>query len=166
VSRGRADVRRDESGVTVIEIVVIFVVFAILAAIVVPQLGNVLGIMRSKGAAEEVASAIRLARQYAITRGNPHCVRFSGGPPNTQFTIYQDAGCSTADPQHANTKIAHGFAVTSPSNLSIIFNPVGIVTNFPPADPTVTLGVDTSPPSCLSSVLVTLYGGVRVTHGC
>ena len=54
----------------------------------------------------------------------------------------------------------------SPNNLSIVFNAVGNVTNFAPGNPSVTLGVDTVPSVCLSSVLVTLFGGVRVTHGC
>jgi prepilin-type N-terminal cleavage/methylation domain-containing protein len=158
--------RRDESGVTLTEVAVVLVVMAILAAAIVPTLGNVLAIMRSKGAAEEVASAVRLARQYAITRGNSHCIRFSGAPVNTVFTIYQDAGCTSAMPSHTGQSIGHEFAIVSPNNLSIVFNPVGNVTNFTPGNPTVTLGVDSNPPVCLSSVLVSLYGGVRVTHGC
>jgi prepilin-type N-terminal cleavage/methylation domain-containing protein len=157
--------RRDESGVTLTEVAVVLVVMALLAAAIFPALGNVLAVMRSKGAAEEVASAVRLTRQYAITRGNSHCIRFSGSP-NTFYTIYEDGGCATAMPAHTNQAIGHEFAVVTPSGLAIVFNPVGNVTNFTPGNPTVTLGVDTSPSVCLSSVLVSLYGGVRVTHGC
>jgi Tfp pilus assembly protein FimT len=157
--------RRDEAGITLIEIAVVLVVVALLSAAIFPALGNVLQIMRSKGAAEEIASAVRLARQYAITRGNPHCIQFSNSP-NTVFTIYQDAGCTSIVPGHDNRTISHEFAVVSPNNLSIVFNAVGNVTNFPPGNPSVTLGVDTVPSVCLSSVLVTLFGGVRVTHGC
>ena len=153
--------RRGESGVTLIEIAVVLVVVALLAVAIFPALGNVLEIMRSKGAAEEVASAIRLARQYAITRGNDHCITFSGSP-NTKFTIYQDAACTSVVPGHTDQEIGHGFAIVNPANLSIVFTPVGNVA--PPA--TVTLQVDTSPAVCLSSVLVTLFGGVRVTYGC
>jgi prepilin-type N-terminal cleavage/methylation domain-containing protein len=156
--------RRDESGVTLTEVAVVLVVMAILAAAIIPTLGNVLEVMRSKGAAEEVASLVRLARQYAITRGNSHCIRFSGSP--TRVDIFEDAGCSVFMPAHTDQKIGHGFSIVTPSNLSIIFNPVGNVTNFTPGNPTVTLGVDSNPPVCLSSVLVSLYGGVRVTHGC
>jgi len=153
--------RRDESGVTLIELVVILLVVGLLAVAIFPSLGNVLEIMRSKGAAEEVASAIRLARQYAITRGNDHCIRFSGSP-NTKFTLYQDTACTSVVPEHPGQDIGHGFTIVSPVNLSIVFTPVGNVVG----GATVELGVDSSPPICLSSVLVTLYGGVRVTHGC
>jgi prepilin-type N-terminal cleavage/methylation domain-containing protein len=153
--------RRDESGVTLTEVAVVLVVLALLAAAIFPALGNVLQVMRSKGAAEEVASAVRLARQYAITRGNDHCIAFSGSP-NSVFTIFQDAGCTTAVPGHTGQEIGHGFAVVSPANQSIVFNPVGNVVG----GTGVTLSVDTSPSVCLSSVLVTLFGGVRVAHGC
>lgn len=154
--------RRGESGVTLIEIAVVLVVVALLAVAIFPALGNVLEIMRSKGAAEEVASAIRLARQYAITRGNDHCITFSVSPPPAHFTIYQDTACTSVVPGHTNQEIGHGFAVVNPANLSIVFTPVGNVVG----GTTVTLEVDSAPPVCLSSVLVTFFGGVRVSHGC
>jgi prepilin-type N-terminal cleavage/methylation domain-containing protein len=153
--------RRGESGVTLIEIAVVLVVVSLLAVAIFPALGNVLEIMRSKGAAEEVAGAIRLTRQYAITRGNDHCITFSGSP-NTTFTIYQDTACTSVVPGHTDQDIGHGFAVVNPANLSIVFTPVGNVVGGASA----TLEVDTAPPVCPSSVLVTFFGGVRVTHGC
>jgi len=166
--------RRDEPGFTLIEVAVILTVLAILLAAVFPTLGNILKIMASKGASEEVAGAIRLARQYAITRGANHCVLFVAGPPGT-YTIRQapdNANCTGATVE-GPIDITQGLAlvrlvdgVGNPAGDSIIFNPIGNVANFSPANPSVTAGVDTVPASCLSSVLVTLYGGVRVSRSC
>ena len=130
--------------------------------------------MASKGASEEVAGAIRLARQYAITRGTNHCVAFAG-PPGTTYTVRaapDNANCTGVVAEGPVT-ITQGLAlvrlvdgVGNPAGNVIIFNPIGNVANFSPANPSVTAGVDTQPASCLSSVLVTLYGGVRVSRSC
>jgi Tfp pilus assembly protein FimT len=151
---------------TLVELAVILVILSILAVALYPSLGNVLKVTASKGAAEEVAGAVRLARQYAITRGSNHCIAFSGSP-NTTFTIKTastDSACDGGAIQPAQA-IGHGLAVVSPTNLSIIFNGVGNVRNFAPGNPTVTLTVDTTPSTCANNVLVTLYGGVRVSQG-
>ena len=166
--------RRDESGVTLTEIAVVLVVLSLLLVAVFPSLGNLLQIMASKGASEEVAGAIRLARQYAITQATNHCVVFVG-PPGTSYTIKQapDSANCTGSTVEGPIEITQGLAlvrlvdgVGNPAGNTIIFNPIGNVANFSPANPSVTAGVDTVPPSCLSSVLVTVYGGVRVSRSC
>jgi prepilin-type N-terminal cleavage/methylation domain-containing protein len=157
---------RNQSGMTLVELVVTVAIIAILAATVYSSLGNVLQVTESKGASEQVAASIRLARQYAITRGENHCIEFVG-TPNTSFRIRvapNNANCTGTIVQ-SSTAIGHGLAIVSPANLSIIFDGVGNVKNFAPGNPTVTLQVDTSPHSCRYDVLVTLYGGVRVTEG-
>ncbi len=156
---------RNQSGVTIVEMVVILAIIAILGATVYASLGNVLQVTESKGASQQVSSSIRLARQYAITRGQNHCIEFIGSP-NTTFRIRQapdNSNCTGAIVQ-STTAIGHGLAVVSPPNLSIIFDGVGNVKNFAPGNPTVTLQVDTVPHSCQYNILVTLYGGVRVTE--
>jgi type II secretory pathway pseudopilin PulG len=158
--------RCSQSGVTLVELVVILAILAVMGVAVYAQLGNVLQVTGAKGASEQVAASIRLARQYAITRGQSHCIQFTGSP-NTSFRILattDNTSCSGAIVQDLRD-IGHGLAIISPTNLSIIFDGIGVVRNFPPGNPTVTLAVDTSPPSCPYSVLVTLHGGVRVTQG-
>lgn len=157
---------RSQSGVTLVELVVIMGIIAVLGAAVFSSLGNVMQVTESKGASEQVAASIRLARQYAITRGQHHCIQFAG-TPNTAFLIREapnDANCNGTLVQ-SSTAIGHGLAVVNPNDLTIIFNGVGTVRNFPPGNPTVTLQVDTEPHSCRYDVLVTLYGGVRVSQG-
>ena len=157
---------RSQSGVTLVELVVILAIIAVLGVAVFSSLGNVLQVTESKGASEQVAASIRLARQYAITRGERHCIQFVG-TPNTSFVIRiapDNANCSGSIVQ-SSTAIGHGLAVLSPDNLAIIFDGVGNMKNFAPGNPTVTVQVDTQPHSCRYDVLVTLYGGVRVSQG-
>ena len=158
--------RKSQSGVTLVELVVILAIIALMSVAVYASLGNVLQVTASKGASEQVAASIRLARQYAITRGQSHCIQFTGSP-NTSFRILatnDNTSCSGAVVQDLRD-IGHGLAIISPANLSIIFDGIGVVRNFPPGNPSVTLVVDSDPPSCPFSVLVTLYGGVRITQG-
>jgi prepilin-type N-terminal cleavage/methylation domain-containing protein len=158
--------RCSQSGVTLVELVVVLAIIALLGVSVYTSLGNVLQVTGAKGASEQVAASIRLARQHAITRSQSHCIQFTGSP-NTSFRILatvDNTTCSGAIVQDLRD-IGHGLAVLTPSNLSIIFDGMGVVRNFPPGNPSVTLVVDSSPPSCPFSVLVTLYGGVRITQG-
>jgi prepilin-type N-terminal cleavage/methylation domain-containing protein len=151
---------------TLVELVVVMAIISLLGVAVYTQLGNVLQVTAAKGASEQVASSIRLARQYAITRGQSHCIQFTG-TPNTSFRILatvDNTTCSGAIVQDLR-EIGHGLAILSPTNLSIIFDGIGAVRNFPPGNPSVTLAVDSDPPTCQFSVLVTLYGGVRITQG-
>jgi type II secretory pathway pseudopilin PulG len=164
---------RRESGVTLVELVVILVIVAIMAAAVYAAIGNVLQVSAAKGASEQVASAIRLARQHAITRGQLHCIQFVGSP-NTGFRIRIASTNSNCDGTNVEPlpgsspdyrDIGHGLAVISPASLSVVFDGMGNVKNFAPGNPSVTLVVDTNPHSCNYNVLVTMYGGVRVTQG-
>ena len=158
--------RCDQSGMTLIELVVVLAILSVMALSVYASLGNVLQVTGAKGASEQVAASIRLARQYAITRGQGHCIQFTGSP-NTSFRILStvdNTTCAGAVVQDLR-EIGHGLAIISPTNLSIIFDGMGVVRNYPPGVPTVSLTVDSSPPSCPFSVLVSLYGGVRVTQG-
>jgi len=165
--------RHTESGVTMVELVIVLAIIAILGAAVYPLLGNILQSTGSKGASEQVAAAIRLARQQAITRAQLHCIQFTG-TPNTGFRVRIASTTTTCDganvlPPPGSSpdyrEIGHGLAIISPANLSIVFDGMGNVKNFAPGNPTVTLSVDTTPHSCEYRVLVTLYGGVRVTMG-
>ena len=83
----RAGSRRgDQRGLTAVELVIILAIVALLAVAAYPWLSNVLKVMASKGAAEQTAGAIRLARQFAITQGANHCIEFgpAGSLPAVQ----------------------------------------------------------------------------------
>jgi prepilin-type N-terminal cleavage/methylation domain-containing protein len=149
--------RRSEAGMTLAELMVVLVAIALLMVAAYPLMGNLLNVMVSKGAAEQVAAAIRQARQHAITEGADRCIQFG----TTPVTIYQirEANCGSGTLREQET-IANGAAVVSPNNLSIMFDPVGRIT--PATATNVTITVDTQPASCASVITVTPFGGVRV----
>jgi hypothetical protein len=160
--------REDQRGLTAVELIVILTIIALLALAAYPQLSNVLKVMASKGAAEQTAGAIRLARQFAITQGGNHCIEFGPSAPYRQYRIRvadSDSTCGGAvlsgydwqDISHNETVVT-----TAPT---LIFDPIGnrILPTSPPIN--AAFSVDTDPPSCLATITVTLYGGVRVA-GC
>ena len=162
---------RDESGITAVELVVVLVIMGILAFVSYPLITNTLYVLNSKGAAEQVAGAVRQARQYAITNGQNYCVLFSGASysigPSTDATFTTNA--CTISPTMLTGEIGKSaFGNPTASVLAttrIIFDPIGSVKNQGVTTPyVVQIGVDTQPTSCLSTVGVTLYGGVRAIN--
>jgi Tfp pilus assembly protein FimT len=150
--------RGDQDGISMVEMMVILAVIALLALATYPQLSNVLQVMVSKGASEQVAGAIRQARQYAISEGANRCISF-GATPVTIYRI-RELNCSQG-PLRDQVEIGNGAAVVNPDDLSIMFDPVGRITPLTANDVTVT--VDTQPPSCASVITVTPFGGVKVS---
>ena len=158
----------DQRGVTAAELMVVLVLVAILSIAAYPMLQNIRQILMVKGAAEQTAGAIRLARQFAITQGTNFCIEFQGGPPATQYRIRQ--ADSTPD---CNGTVVNGYdwkdlsdspwgtgtVVTTAPTLA--FDPVGNRI-LPSGAGVTTFTVDTSPTSCVSTITVTLYGGLRV----
>lgn len=169
--------RRNESGMTLVELVVILAIIAVLAVATYSTLGGVMEATRAKGASEQLAGAIRVARQYAITRGNFHCIEIFPSGAGSAYRIRVATGpldtCSSGTVVEPQADLAHGQTMVTPANQVVVFDPLGTVKNFPPGNPTVTLTVDVQTPPCTApnaapvDVFVSLYGGVRVTsHTC
>jgi prepilin-type N-terminal cleavage/methylation domain-containing protein len=162
---------RSERGITLVELVVVLVILGMVGAAIYPLLGNLLDLTGAKGASEEVAGAIRLARQNAITRGQNFCVQFTG-TSDTTFEIKTASDDNTCDGAPAPgvvypaRGIGHQLAVVTPPNRAIVFNPVGNARNFGgPTQLDLVVGKDAT--SCpRMNVRVTLYGGVQVTSVC
>lgn len=135
---------------TAIEIVVILAVTATLAVLAVSTLGNVEEITRTKGAAEQVASAIQQSRAYAVTHAAIYQVTFPG---NTQVGVSCVTFCGASAPADAPTDLIHGASVNPPGT-PISFDSTGasnggtVVVNPGPLQKTVT---------------VTLAGRVQIT---
>jgi prepilin-type N-terminal cleavage/methylation domain-containing protein len=161
-------IRRNERGLTLVEVVIVCAIIAILAVASGTLLGNVLSVLRTRGAAEQLATAIRLARQSAITAGEHRCITITQSPPS--FTITGGGnnatcgGAAVADLQGSGT-LGGGspllWPVTPPADIR--FDPVG--RTYPLGNGNnagTTFSMDSNPASCVTSVTVTLYGGVKV----
>jgi len=150
-------------GLTAVELMVVLAVVAILGFAVYPWLSNVREVLMVKGAAEQVAGAIRMARQLAITQGSNHCIEFGSG----QYRIRQAdttpacTGAVVSGYDWQNFSESGTVVSTAPT---LAFDPIG--NRILPGGVTGTVfNIDTSPASCLNTITVTLYGGVRVA-GC
>jgi len=163
-----SDLQSDGRGITAVELVIVLAIVAILGIAAYPMLSNVRQVLLVKGAAEQAAGAIRLARQFAITEGTNFCVEFRTSP-STQYQIRQ------ADTTPAcNGTVVNGYAWTDMADSgngtvtttapAVAFDPIGNRI-LPSGTSNTTFNVDTVPASCLSVVTVTIYGGVRVA-GC
>jgi Tfp pilus assembly protein FimT len=156
------------AGVTAVELMVLLAAAALLVFAAYPYLSNVREVMLVKGSAEQAASAIRLARQYAITTGANRCIEFGpAGPPRTQYRIREadtSPACSGTVVSGHDWQALSNAGTVSTTAPTLIFDPIG--NRIAPAGPgSTTFNVNTVPPVCVSVVTVTLYGGVRVA-GC
>jgi prepilin-type N-terminal cleavage/methylation domain-containing protein len=150
-------------GLTAVELMVVLAVIAILGFAAYPWLSNVREVLMVKGAAENVAGAIRMARQFAITQGSNHCIEFGTG----QYRIRQadtTPACTGAVVSGYDWQTFSESGTIVSTAPTIAFDPIG--NRILPGGVTGTIfNVDTLPSSCLSTITVTLYGGVRVA-GC
>lgn len=69
---------KNQSGFTLIELVIIIVVLAIIAAVAIPRLGDVTS-MKAAATAAKIKSDIRYAQELAMTRNRRTRVYFNGG---------------------------------------------------------------------------------------
>jgi prepilin-type N-terminal cleavage/methylation domain-containing protein len=157
------DLLRTQRGITAVELAVVLVIVGMLAFAAYPLLSSVREVMLVKGAAEQAAGGIRMARQLAITRGTNHCVEFASG----QYRIREAdtiPSCSGTVVDGYDWQALSNSGTVTITTLSLVFDPVG--NRVLPTGPSNTvLSVDTAPAACLSTISVTLYGGVRVA-GC
>lgn len=114
---------RNQEGVTLVELVMVLVVLAMLFGLAWPLAGAFLADTAVKGAAEQVASAIRLTRQYAITRALPHAILFEAG--GRSYRIVRDLPGRDATVE-GPVEIAHGAVATGRPRLR--FSPLGAAT--------------------------------------
>jgi Tfp pilus assembly protein FimT len=161
-----------QAGLTAVELVVVLVLITMLALAVYPSLSNFLQVMQSKGAAEQMGSAARQARHYAITNGQNYCIKFefavdtADGLSKPRYRVGPTADTTATSCTLSSTTLSEWIGASasfSPSPTSIVFDPIGNVLNQGMTTPYVLqLVVDTQPASCATTVGVTRYGGIRV----
>jgi prepilin-type N-terminal cleavage/methylation domain-containing protein len=160
---------RDRRGMTLIEVMVVVALLAILIGAAYTLLGNVLSVMRVRGVVEQSVTAIRLARQSAITTGEYRCITFTtSDPPSYAITTATSVSNCTATPVtdipgERNLGESGVDYIWATPPLVMIFDPTGRTWANGGTNQDVVFSVDTVPASCWTSVTVTIYGGARVT---
>jgi prepilin-type N-terminal cleavage/methylation domain-containing protein len=79
---------RNNKGFTMVEIMVIVVVIAIIAALTLPSFGNVMDRLKLKTAGRDIVSALRFARSAAVSQKDQFGVYFNQNARN--FLIFKD----------------------------------------------------------------------------
>lgn len=150
--REEADMRGRERGVTRVEVVVVLVVVAILAAGVVPTVGAALGGYRASGATADLYAAVHLTKARARASGVTHALVLQ--PDGRGFRIVADlgGGAQTVEGPH---RLVDGAVATA--NVTIHFSPKGF------AVPAGTITVRSSGET--RRLIVNILGRTRVADG-
>jgi prepilin-type N-terminal cleavage/methylation domain-containing protein len=89
----------NKKGVTLIELIVVFVIIAIMAVLLVPNIGAWLPSYRLRSATRDIASTFRAAQMRAISEQVSYIVSFNGADTGkTSNTAYIYAGTVTTLP--------------------------------------------------------------------
>ena len=103
--------RPRELGVTAIELMLVLGIVSLLATLIILTLGDAPEILQAKGAAEQIASAIRQARTHAVSYAATYEITFPGG---NQYQITCVTYCDGGSPGDGPTPLVHEATVTPP----------------------------------------------------
>jgi len=158
-------IRRDSSGVSLLELCALLMILGILVALTLQGAGllqQALDAGKAKGAADIVVQAIRYARQRAITDAQDYCVAFSiAGGGVGQYQLYTGArsGTSCTGPTVGGPVDLPGRA-TIGGAVALRFTPVSTVDPTGPTPIVVTSSSGGAP--CSVTVTVTPEGGAQI----
>jgi prepilin-type N-terminal cleavage/methylation domain-containing protein len=120
-------IHNPQSGMTLIEVILVMVIVGILAAIVVPRTNITIPSETSvNGAANMIASDIRYAQEWAMANRVSKSMTFTNGSPTYTFTPVSTGMDPSGQLQSAT--------ITSPT-YTLTFNSLGEPTSIPSADP-------------------------------
>lgn len=87
----------NKKGVTLLELIIVFVIIAIMAAFIVPGIGSWLPRYRLRSATRDIVSTMRTAQMRAVSSGLPYQVNFNVGT-NSYILQYNSGGWINAGP--------------------------------------------------------------------
>jgi len=107
---------KNQHGFTLIELVIIIVLLAIIAAVAIPRMGDVTS-MKAAATAEKIKSDIRYAQELAMTQNRSYRVYFNGAPaPASGYAVVYDTSGG------AWTSFGYAQDPTGKGNLSVTLN--------------------------------------------
>jgi prepilin-type N-terminal cleavage/methylation domain-containing protein len=134
----------NKKGVTLIELVVVFVIIAIMAAFLAPSIGSWLTRYRLRSATRDIASTMRTAQMRAVSTGQTYQVNFTSG---NSYVIQYLTTLGTVGG-------TEGAAQTLPSGITI--NTPGAIAKFSPNS--------TCPPDSLTSLTINQMKGSTIQN--
>jgi len=87
-------VRRTPAGFTLIELAIVLLVFGLLVAMVAPSIGRYTEDLNLKGAADQMANAVRLARDRAMATRTDRTVQFQAGVSGWDYRVEANGAVS------------------------------------------------------------------------
>jgi prepilin-type N-terminal cleavage/methylation domain-containing protein len=99
----------NKKGVTLIELIVVFVIIAIAAGLLAPNVGGWLPRYRLRSATRDIVSTMRDAQMKAVSRRLQYQVDFNGPPANSYILQYNTTGIWVDD----------GARQTAPSGITV-----------------------------------------------
>jgi prepilin-type N-terminal cleavage/methylation domain-containing protein len=154
---------RDQSGMTMVEVLSVVLIVAVLAAMSLPAAGllqSALRAMRAKSASDELVAALRNTRQQAISQAENRCIALRNVSGTAEYEIYSGTRSGTTC---AGTSIEGPTSVSGSATIdtarAFAFTPVSTVSPVGPTSIVVTGtsgGID-----CSVTLTVTPEGGVQ-----
>ncbi len=164
-----AERRGPERGFTMMEMVIVAVIFMLMAAMAFPLVNNVTGYFRLRGAVSSITGAIQSARYQAIFQGCPYQLAFDSAANTYQLQRQCPAGGAFANycvPVGGGASCpvplsGTGTPITLNANVTLTFSPGGRVTSpqFPAGGITMVVSYGGKPPETIS---VSSYGSINV----
>jgi len=147
-----------QAGFTLIEVIIVTVLFAIMAAVAIPTFMSMLPGMRLNGAARMVMGDLMAARMKAVKDNNRYQVIFNN-PSAGQYQIFDDddndGNVDTGEAITTRNIQTEYYDVTLSSTANPIFLPRGTATNFP--------SITLQNSSGSKQITVTIAGRVKIS---
>lgn len=145
-------------GFSVIEVAVVLLIIAILAAVVVPQILNYMKMYRLGVASRNVATALHRARFLATSNNRRAGINIAD---SSRIDIEQYDPNGTAEPEHkGSVTLPPGVMISREAPAQIAFDGRGVVTPMPRQSPNITL---IGPDGYSQTVTVSPTGQVTVS---
>jgi len=116
--------QRIDAGVTLVEMVIVFVLVGIITAIALPKLANSTDVLAVRSARQEVASYITQARALSIQTGR--IARFVRDSNVIQLTVTSTSGATTLAASQ-NLGAGNGVTLAAVPSDTITFDPRGVL---------------------------------------